>query len=211
MSGTTPEGFPYPDPTDPVTDGADAIRALAESLAGRTTTALAPNSKVPGDLYSTYPMGISTVTLNNAAGVAWPSGTTSSVVTFRTAADRAAQWVFLNSATITAAYYRQGNSNGWSPWRNAAGPYAKANGTTIIAISNATSRVLVVTLPAGRFTTDDYQGFANIKNGDAPASNWHARVISKTLTTFSLFCWQATAVASSPSLNVDWTVEQQDA
>lgn len=29
--GTTPGGLPYPDPTDPISEGADAIRALAEA------------------------------------------------------------------------------------------------------------------------------------------------------------------------------------
>lgn len=31
LGGTTPGGYPYPDPTDPVASGADAIRALAEA------------------------------------------------------------------------------------------------------------------------------------------------------------------------------------
>ena len=30
--GTTPSGLPYPEPTDPVAEGADAIRALAEAI-----------------------------------------------------------------------------------------------------------------------------------------------------------------------------------
>ena len=34
MAGTTPNGLPYPDPTDPVTAGADDIRRLAESVNG---------------------------------------------------------------------------------------------------------------------------------------------------------------------------------
>ena len=33
MSGTTPIlGLPYPDPTDPLAEGADAIKALAEAV-----------------------------------------------------------------------------------------------------------------------------------------------------------------------------------
>jgi len=36
VSGTTPKGLPYPDPADPISDGADAIRALAETFDGLT-------------------------------------------------------------------------------------------------------------------------------------------------------------------------------
>lgn len=35
--GTTPHGFPYPDPTDPLAEGADAIRALAEAIDAKDT------------------------------------------------------------------------------------------------------------------------------------------------------------------------------
>lgn len=32
LAGTTPSGLPYPSPTDPIAQGADAIRSLAEAL-----------------------------------------------------------------------------------------------------------------------------------------------------------------------------------
>jgi hypothetical protein len=35
--GTTALGFPYPEPSDPIAQGADAIKALAESLNARAT------------------------------------------------------------------------------------------------------------------------------------------------------------------------------
>ena len=34
MSGHTLQGFPYPDPTDPLAEGADAIKALAQAVDG---------------------------------------------------------------------------------------------------------------------------------------------------------------------------------
>lgn len=32
MAGTTAKGYPYPDPTDPIRDGADEIKALATAV-----------------------------------------------------------------------------------------------------------------------------------------------------------------------------------
>ena len=43
MPGTTPRGYPYPLPTEPVAEGAAAIRALADAL----------DAKVAGDLIQT--------------------------------------------------------------------------------------------------------------------------------------------------------------
>lgn len=44
--GVTGRGYPYPSPTDPIAQGADAIRALAEAIgsADMPWTAVAPNS-----------------------------------------------------------------------------------------------------------------------------------------------------------------------
>lgn len=47
--GTTSGGLPYPDPTDPVAEGADAIRALAEKL----------------DIAGTYVPALTNITLGN--------------------------------------------------------------------------------------------------------------------------------------------------
>lgn len=40
--GVTPGGLPYPDPTDPVAEGADAIRALAEAIDSALTALAQP-------------------------------------------------------------------------------------------------------------------------------------------------------------------------
>ncbi len=47
MSGATNRGLPYPDPNDPLTAGADAIKALAEAV---DTKMMAPFHGVPGQL-----------------------------------------------------------------------------------------------------------------------------------------------------------------
>ena len=41
---STGDGYPYPDPTDPLAEGADAIRALAEALSYRTLTEIKTGS-----------------------------------------------------------------------------------------------------------------------------------------------------------------------
>ena len=82
MSGTTPNGLPYPDPTDPLTEGADAIRALAESVDDALTGALFGGSAVwgtpgPGPVkriggyWEGPPDGASAALLNLATGTPW--------------------------------------------------------------------------------------------------------------------------------------------
>ena len=46
LGGTTPAGYPYPTPTDPLAAGADAIRALAESIATQPRVPLSGYSAV---------------------------------------------------------------------------------------------------------------------------------------------------------------------
>lgn len=57
--GTTPGGLPYPEGTDRVMDGDDAIRALAEKLgataAGQATVVL--NNAPSGSVAVTFPAG----------------------------------------------------------------------------------------------------------------------------------------------------------
>jgi hypothetical protein len=40
MTGTTARGLPYPDPTDPLAEGADVIKALALAVDGALTTSV---------------------------------------------------------------------------------------------------------------------------------------------------------------------------
>lgn len=44
---TTPGGYPYPDPTDPVAEGAAAIRALAEAVQARMVLSLNNTGALP--------------------------------------------------------------------------------------------------------------------------------------------------------------------
>lgn len=48
MAGLTAKGYPYPDPTDPLRQGADAIKALAQAVDGKAVQigTAAPNVAV---------------------------------------------------------------------------------------------------------------------------------------------------------------------
>lgn len=63
--GTTTRGFPYPEPADPISQGADAIKALAEKVdtsvariaSGVVTLTTAANS-ASGTVFVTFPVGL---------------------------------------------------------------------------------------------------------------------------------------------------------
>ena len=81
MPGTTPKGFPYPLPTEPLKDGADAIKNLATALdsawAGELGYAQRTTNLVTAGAYLDSGMS---VTFTAVAGqiymaeVYWPSG-----------------------------------------------------------------------------------------------------------------------------------------
>lgn len=57
--GTTPQGLPYPEPTDPIADGATAIKNLAaavnQPVSGRVTIVI--TSAVAASITVTFPAG----------------------------------------------------------------------------------------------------------------------------------------------------------
>jgi hypothetical protein len=57
--GTTGKGLPYPEPTDPIAAGADAIKALAQAVnqpvSGRVTVSL--SNAAQGNTTVTFPAG----------------------------------------------------------------------------------------------------------------------------------------------------------
>ena len=62
--GTTPKGFPYPEPTDPVAAGADAIKALAQAIDTHVGRVASGAVTVTGDGTS----------VNPGAAVTFPAG-----------------------------------------------------------------------------------------------------------------------------------------
>jgi hypothetical protein len=214
--GTTGNGYPYPDPTDPLAEGADAIRSLAEALTNRTVTVLPSNSVAESDPFTAYPRGISTVDLSTAAGASWPTGSSSTVMTIVAAADRAVQLAYRNTAgTNTFGYYRSGNPSGWSPWIGATGPFGEAGGSVVFptTAAGAVSSV-TVTFPAGTFNRGPN---VVISGYTASPGNRHVSAASSTATSFIAYFandrtdagavaahWNATQMnsAAAPSLLV---------
>lgn len=139
--------------------GADSLNGL-ETYIDSAGQVRARGVNLDSDLYAesdpftSYPQGHSNMPLTQAFGAAnWPvAGGSATVFTVRRA-DRAAQFVFRNNGGVIAAYYRHGNSGGWSAWRNAAAPYGLAQGTAqVAAIPGGQTASVAITFPANTFT-----------------------------------------------------------
>jgi hypothetical protein len=121
LGGTSTDGYPYPVPTDPVAQGADAIRALAEALNGRTFVSITANKPNAAAVATAYPVATSLMYLTSSEAQAggWPSSTYSIVETLRTALTTiAVQYVHVLNANggPPTLYYRTGNTTVWSAW-----------------------------------------------------------------------------------------------
>lgn len=64
MAGQTARGYPYPDPGDPIRDGADAIKALAEAVGAKLGVMKTGEGTVPissantmGSVLIVFPLG----------------------------------------------------------------------------------------------------------------------------------------------------------
>jgi hypothetical protein len=76
-------------------------------------------ARPPTDLIATYPTGTTVMGVgsSDAAAMGWPPLSSCTVVTHRRS-DTATggQWCYLNSPTVSKAWYRSGGSAGWAPW-----------------------------------------------------------------------------------------------
>ncbi len=154
--GTTTKGIPFPEDTDPVAQGAQAIKALANDLDFSKIVQLDPTKVVAASAATTYPMGLSAMTLStaNASAGNWPMATSSQLLNLRADADgRCAQFLFRNSSADASrqVYYRMGNSGGWAGWiRVALG--GLASGSVSLPLNTAqTAGAVAVTFPSGLF------------------------------------------------------------
>ena len=76
-------------------------------------------ARPPTDLPPTYPSGstVMGVGSSDAAAMGWPALTSCIVVTHkRSDTGTAAQWCYLNSGTVSKAWYRNGTTATWAPW-----------------------------------------------------------------------------------------------
>lgn len=204
--GTTTDGFPYPDPTDPIAEGADAIRALAESLSLRNW--VRRGTAIPASALATaYPLGWSyrvAATAEITSG-GWPGATAALIITFRESSNAAHQQVWaIATGTIPNMFCRSGNSTIWSAWWNAAGPYGRAQGLATVpnAAPGSTSTV-TVTFPANRFTLAP-NVFTNLRTANPSVRN----VAAGSITTTSFVITLENGGSTTTGGNVDWHAMQ---
>lgn len=205
----TPNGYPYPDPTDPIAEGADAIRALAEALNNRTMMTLAQDALTAKVLPTSWPEGISSMAISGTTALAngWPRDATMVVWTFRRLTSSGTfQLVARGAEDKPWLYYRNGNLNGWAPWRNAAGPYGVAAGTVTHPSTPAnSSSTVTVTLPSGTFS-------------EAPLVTMNTRTAvpaervcaAGSVTASSFVSTFGNATTSAIGTNADWHAIQMD-
>lgn len=69
-----------------------------------------------------YPPGVSVMSVSSAEGAAnWPAGQSCTVVTHkRVDTATAGQWCYLNSSSVSKAWYRNANNALWGPWVSVA-------------------------------------------------------------------------------------------
>lgn len=207
---STADGYPYPDPTDPLAEGADAIRALAEALAGRTIIEI-KTAVLATALPQTYPAGWSYRLMNasEAGPGGWNRGTVASLLmTYRRPGDTATiQYQYRPLANPTFAYYRSGNSAGWGVWRNAAGPYGVANGTVTMpsaAASGGTSTASV-TFPSGVFSAEP-----NVTMNSRTSVPAQRVTAAGSITATSFIATFHNMASSASGTNADWVAIQLD-
>jgi hypothetical protein len=153
MPSTNANGLPYPLPTDPLTDGAVAIKNLADALDGRITSSVPGDSKTPSSPPTAFPQGLSGMTISTAAGASWPIGGAGWLIT-HVDGPRTRGYQVVYRIGLSMAYIRTALSSaaGWSLWRSAIAPYGVATGATTATGVPATSvKTTAVTFPAGVF------------------------------------------------------------
>lgn len=153
---TSVKGLPYPEPADPIRDGAAAIKALALALDFTLIPVLtAASGLTNASFLDPYPVGISLLNLaaGDATAGAWPSAASSHVMTIKTTSSRAAQFCFLNSGTLSRAWYRQlvAAPGPNSPWVGLSAPYGQASGTATLNAATDPTASVQVNFPTGRF------------------------------------------------------------
>jgi len=122
MSGTTTNGLPYPDPTDPLAEGANAIKALALAVDASTAKILSYQS---GLTYLTFAGGNSTLTFPRS----FPAGTTPVVLLTPSTGH-----VFrINGVNPAQAFIGGVNVNGSAMADGAVGIYWAAFANTVAA------------------------------------------------------------------------------
>lgn len=172
---TTTDGYPWPDGTEKVRDGDDAIRALAEALTGRTFTTLAKDQFKASDPASAFNRRPTVMPVTTAGG--WPGmsgGNTGVVITIASSSDPVTWQLLAVGTTRVAMYQRTGYGSTWSPWAG-PGAFAEAAGQlTGPTVQNGDTATFTITFPSGRFTKAPVlaavRGHTRLAYGGMPSS-----------------------------------------
>lgn len=153
MGTTANAKLPYPEGTDLVMDGDDAIEDLAKALDTNTLIRLS-TKPTAADSDASYPFGWSFfyLTGTDSAAGGWPAGVYWRAFTFRVSNGNAFQYLVRASPSTPAFLLRNYASGQWSPWIG-NGPYGRASGIVSFGtVSAGSSKSATVTFPAERFT-----------------------------------------------------------
>lgn len=196
LGGTTGAGLPYPDPSDPVAGGADAIRALAEALDPATaTTWNAPHITDDDTLGRAYFGTGSTATNQQGTYIGMsPTGGTDDD-------NKIAYW-FQTPGLQVFAIAKTGHIT--SPVL----PYAMAAGTFTLTVDLLSNDYVdtTVTFPTGRFTQTPRIS-ATAVGPNSVRGNVSAMTITSTSTRIRVFN-PTTGGAVTSGTRVDWTAVQ---
>lgn len=187
---TSPKGIPYPATLD-IPDVPADMQRMAEDLDFSKIPVLSA-AQIPGmaTLFSAYPLGLSLLYLSpaEAASGGWPVPASASchILTIKTNATRAAQYLFRVGATPVTALYRQliPDPGPHSPWVGGNGHYAEYIGVmnNFNTATNPTA-ALPINWPAGRFTQPPRVLVSSSSNIWYPAT-----ITSVTTTGTSVVC-----------------------
>lgn len=220
-TGTTTKGLPYPNGDDPVSQGDDRIKALAQALDITYAQQLSPASAwtattPPGN----YPVGWSVIQpgANDATNGGWPTtppspGTATGglILTYRYATSVALQFMLRNSGTRTSLYFRNASVT-WGPWvqlDSLGAVYAYASGIATVAMNTATPQTgtLTVTFPS----PSPFSAGANLPKVQCTPTNWlHVAAISSvSATAFTLNLRRSDGgTGAANNVDVHWTATQ---
>jgi hypothetical protein len=201
MTGVTANGLPYPDPSDPVSKGADDIKALALALpSNRITTVVPSDTTDVTALPSAWPDGLSTAYYTTSgAGGAWPIRPCQ-VVTLRRGGTPVAQWCIPHTTTNPRVFYRAGSasSEAWSDWVGATAPYGSWYGTfNVTALAVGASKDTTVTFPSGRFT------LAPTCTGVIGSPRYGYQILSRSATSAMIRCANYTGADATSTTAVE--------
>lgn len=199
--GTTTNGLPYPEPTEPVAEGANAIKALALALpSNRVITVVASDTIAVTDLPTAWPDGLSTAYYTTSgAGGAWPFRPCQ-VVTLRRGGTPVAQWVIPHTTTQPRILFRAGSasSNAWSPWVGGTAPYGQWAGQfTVSALVYGDSKDTTLTFPTGRFNR------APACSGIIGSPRYGYQIMTRSGSSVTIRCSNYSGGDASSSTTVD--------